>query len=166
MTTLDIILLSLLIPSIVSGIFKGFIKQVLGIASLVLGAWLSGKFNVPVSEWLTGILEPDEPRVVAIISYVLIFTVTIIVLNILSGLLTKLFSAAALGGLNRLLGAVFGAFKAFLIICLAVWLFDSLNEKWELVNKAFLKESPVYEYCKDFACRFYPYLAEQIRLLK
>jgi len=153
MTTLDIILLSLLLPSLVSGIFKGFIKQVLGIVSLMLGAWLSSKFNVPVSEWLIGILKPTDPKILTIVSYVLIFTLTVVGLNIVAGLLTKIIKTAALGGLNRFLGAIFGAFKAFLVICLLVWLFDSLNDKWELVNKSILKDSPVYEYCRYFAGR-------------
>ena len=52
MNLLDIILLILFIPAIIRGISKGFIEQIIALASLFLSAWLAYLFSNTVSGWL------------------------------------------------------------------------------------------------------------------
>lgn len=162
MNTVDIILLVLCIPSLIAGISKGFLRQALGIASLLLGAWAAWKFNAPVGEFISGKMSSLEPAVVKIISYIVLFGLTIAALNFIARLLTKIISVATLGGLNRLLGALFGLFKAILVLSLAVTLFDNLNSHWHLVEQKTLCGSEVYIYLKDFSQKFFPYLKSLI----
>lgn len=162
MSNVDIILLVLCIPSLIMGIAKGFVRQALGIVSLLLGAWAAWKFNVPAGEFISGKLSGLNPTVVKIISYLVLFGLTIAALNFVARLLTKIISGATLGGINRLLGALFGLFKAMLVLSLAVTLFDNLNSHWHLVEQKTLCGSEVYIYLKDFSQKFFPYLKNLI----
>ena len=48
MGTLDIILLICFIPALVRGIQKGFIEQVISLASIFIGAWMAYRFAEPL----------------------------------------------------------------------------------------------------------------------
>ena len=52
MNVLDIVLIILFIPAIIRGISKGFIEQVIALASLFLSAWLAYLFADKVGTWL------------------------------------------------------------------------------------------------------------------
>ena len=158
MTTTDIILLICFIPAIWTGLSKGLVKQLVAIASVFAGAWLSNKFYLPVSDFISGHLTDAQTKIVDIISFALVFLASLIVFGLLGNLITKILKSASLGFANRLLGMIFGIFKTALILAIAVWLFDELNSKWDLVKEENLNGSVVFSYLKEFGERFFPFL--------
>ena len=52
MAILDIILLLCFVPAIVSGISKGFIKEVVDLAAVLLAAWAAFHFATPLAGWM------------------------------------------------------------------------------------------------------------------
>lgn len=99
---------------------------------------------------------------VKVISFALIFFAALVVFGLLGNLLTKIMKFASLSWLNRLLGMVFGIFKAALILAVLVWLFDNLNAKWNLVKPETLNDSIIFTYLKDFGAKFFPFLKNLI----
>ena len=163
MGTLDILLLICFIPALVRGIQKGFVEQVVSIASIFVGAWLAYRFASPLGVWLKDYINV-EPKILGVASFAIIVILTVFLLNLLGKLLSKTLSLASLGFLNRLLGIVFALLKAALIIGLIIFVFDTLNAKWSLVNTEILQNSVVYTALQNASMKVFPYLKNLLSL--
>ena len=154
----DIVLLVCFIPGIVQGLSKGLIKQVISLAALFIGFFVAKKWCLPFAEVLARQISGAQPSFTNALSFALIFLASILVLNLLGGLLTKIIKAATLGWANRLLGVVFALLSTAFILGIIVSLFDTLNTKWEIVKSDTLDSSVVYTYLRDFGGRIFPFL--------
>ena len=163
MGTLDILLLLCFIPALVRGIQKGFVEQVVSIVSIFVGAWLAYRFAGPLGASLKEFLSVDQ-KVISVISFALIVILSVFLLHLLGQLLSKTLSLASLGLLNRLLGIVFALLKAALVIGLIIFVFDTLNAKWGLVNSEILQNSVVYTALRDASLKVFPYLKNLLNL--
>ena len=88
MAILDIILLLCFVPAIVSGISKGFVKQVVNLAAILVAAWAAFHFSTVLGGWL-GRYITLEPSILNVISFVLIIIVAAVLLNLVGTLVTK-----------------------------------------------------------------------------
>lgn len=161
MNVIDIIILVCCVPALYHGFTKGFISQAISLVSLVLGAWLSFKFSVPLGDWLKTFADLPG-SVLHIIAFVLILIVVMLVLMIIGRLLEKILKFATLGWLNKLLGMVFALLKAVLIIGLVIILFDAVWSLIPFVSSDTIAESVLYQPVKDIANSVFPYLKELI----
>ena len=157
MAILDIILLLCFIPAIVSGISKGFVKQVTDLVAILLAAWAAFHFSAPLSAWLGQRITLD-PTVLKVISFVLIAVIAAVLLNLVSALITKALSALSLGFLNRLLGLVFSILKVALVLGLLILLFESLNSTLHLLKPEVTENAVVYGFLRDAANSIFPIL--------
>lgn len=157
MAILDIILLICFIPAIVSGITKGFVRQVVEFVAILLGAWAAFHFSSTISVWLAQYIHVDKV-VLHIISFVIIVLVITLILNLLGRLLTKLLNIMALGWFNGILGVVFGVLKVGLILGLLIMVFEGLNASLNLVDPSTLDNASVYTGLRDFSGKIFPYL--------
>ena len=103
-----------------------------------------------------------DGRIVKVVAFAVIVTVTIFVLALMGKVVTKALSMASLGWINRLLGLAFALFKTALVAGLLLYVFDPLNAKWGLVGDEVLKNSVLYEPLKAFALKIFPFLKELI----
>ena len=71
MAILDIVLLLCFIPAIVTGISKGFVKQVIDFVAILLAAWAAFRFSTVLAGWLGTYVTLDE-TVLKVICFVLI----------------------------------------------------------------------------------------------
>jgi len=161
MGTLDIIILICFIPALVRGIQKGFVEQLVGIISIVLGAWLAFKFSQPLGAWLTQFINLDA-QLLQILSFILVVILAILLLHLVGRLITGTLKLVSLGWLNRLLGVVFALLKAALVIGLIIFIFGDLNDRWHLVNPEILQASAVYTALRGAALKVFPYLQNLI----
>lgn len=157
MAILDIILLVCFVPAIVVGLSKGFIKQLVDMVSIIVGAWAAFKFSQLACDWLQTKWDID-PKLLYIICFVVIVVAAVLVLNLIGNAICKVIKVASLGWFNRLLGLIFGIFKTALILGLLIILFDDINEKWQLVAPDKLEDAVVYDWIKNFADTVFPYL--------
>lgn len=162
MCTIDIILLVCLLPALFEGLKKGFIKQVVDITTLIIGAWLSFRFSQNVSTWLAGYLPEMSPTLLSILSFVLIFVVVMLLLGLLGRLLQSILKMATLGWADRLLGLVFAILKGMLILGIMIFLFEALNGLTQWVKPEDIAESKFYGPIKDFAGKVFPYFKSLI----
>jgi len=157
MGILDIVLLICFIPAIVDGISKGFVRQVISMASIVIGAWLAFKFSSVLCEWLCKYITLDA-KVLNIISFGIIVILTILLLNLLGTLLTKVIKIATLGWLNRILGVIFALAKTALILGLIIMVFNGINDKFSIVKPEKFADARIYSALRTFATNVFPYL--------
>ena len=159
MGTIDIVILACFLPAVVMGLKNGFVRQLVALAVVVLGIWLSVRFSDTVGAWLTARFE-IEPFWIKAISFIGIFIVTALILNLLGKLLEKVLDIAMLGWLNRLLGLVLSLATAALIIGTLIYLVNSANELMSFIPKEQLERSRFYKPLLELVQRVFPILKQ------
>ena len=115
MNILDIIILIPILYGMVRGFFKGLVGEITSLVAIILGIVGAKLWANEVSHKLLQLFEMNE-QVAQCLSYVLIFITIAITLNLLGKIIEKFLNSIALGGINKLLGTLFGGIKLLLIV--------------------------------------------------
>jgi membrane protein required for colicin V production len=138
---IDLAVVLLLVLSAVFAFVRGFVREVLAIASWI-GAYLAARFLYePVSPTVEGILRTEGiagaldsvgigddtiPLTADVLAGIALFFLSLILFSILTHYIAKGVRGAALSAVDRSLGFVFGLARGALVICLVflgfVWL--------------------------------------------
>jgi len=114
MTGLDYAVLVVLLASVLWGIWRGFMREVISVAAWVLAFLGANLFAGPLGELLPNALPTPEIRV--LVAFIAVFIAILAICALLARLLSKLVKVAGLGELDRTLGGVFGLARALLIL--------------------------------------------------
>ena len=150
MTYLDIIILLPVAYGIVRGIMQGLVREVFALVGIILGIVLARIYGDSVTVWLTGVITV-EPALLKPIASFAIFIVVAVVCNILAIVITKLMKFISLGGLNRLIGGLFGAAKWILILSVIVAFVDILDDVLHFIQPELKESSPIWNYALKLA---------------
>lgn len=134
MTTIDIIILVIVGAGAVLGFMKGFLKQLAGLLGLVAGLLLAKALYATVAERVFLPLT-DSLTVAQVIAFIVIWLAVPLVFLMVASLLTKAMEAVALGGVNRLLGALLGALKYALLVSLLICVVEYIDADHTLLKK-------------------------------
>jgi membrane protein required for colicin V production len=93
-----------------------------------------------------------------IILFITIFVITVIIAHFLGKGIESIIKLTMMGWLNRILGFLFGAMKAIIILSVAVCAINWINGTFDIIPKDFLAESRGYGFLADFAKEFFPFL--------
>ena len=145
MQVLDIILLVLFIPAIIHGAAKGLVTQIVSLVSVFVGAIVAGRFAPDLTQ-IAMLQFGSEERVTYILCFIVIFLACALVMALVGHLITKLFKAAALGWLNRLIGGIFGAAKWMLIVAVIILCIDMLDGVLHFIRPEVKEGSLLYPY--------------------
>ena len=120
MNALDFIILSIIFISALFGFFRGFIRGVFSIVSLVLGFLLAVKFyHVPahqLSSWVNDLMIRN------LIGFIFIFIGVSLVITLIGIIFRKVVTLCKLGALDRVLGVVLGLLKGIFIGMVIIFL--------------------------------------------
>lgn len=105
MNWLNIVIIGIAALFGVLGLWRGAIKAAFGIAGLVGGIALAGRYYQP----LASVLSPSGASWAGIAAYTTIIVVTLIVAGMLGWLVAKLVHITMLGWVDRLIGFILGA---------------------------------------------------------
>lgn len=144
MNTLDIIILIPIAVGFVFGLFRGLIKELIGLVAIFLGIY-GAKF---LSPWLSDILVSVfsfSAKTAQPVAYISLFIVIVVLMLIIARMLDKLFDAVSLGGLNRFLGGLFGAIKFALVVSVLINVMNALEEKFDIVENETINNSLLYK---------------------
>lgn len=116
MNTLDYTVIAIVLLSIVCGLVRGVILEVLHIAGWVI-AFMMAQIFMPVlrpyfSDWIS------DPGGRTLIAWVTIFLGTLVTTALIANLISGLIRKIGLGTVDRALGAVFGAARGVLLVLL------------------------------------------------
>lgn len=161
MSLIDIAILLVFIPFLISGIKNGFMVQATSLVALVAGAWLALRFSSLLSSRIAPYVGIST-QVLNIISFVVIMIACVLLLALLGRGLKAVVKLALLGWLDKTLGALLAIVKAALILGIAVIIFTHLNGKFGWVEKEVLDSSLLYNPLKDLASAIFPYFKELI----
>lgn len=150
MSVIDIVLAALLLFGLVRGFMKGLFVEIASLVALVAGVYGAIHFSHFAGSFLENKTEWSE-QTINITAFAITFVVIIVVISIAGKALTKLASFAALGILNRLLGAVFGVLKVGLILSVLLIIFNTMNSTLPFLSEEELEDSLLYEPVKSLA---------------
>jgi len=115
----DYVILAVLGLSVLMGLWRGFVGEVLALAVWVVAIWVAWTLGPHVAASLTAVTLPSA-RIV--LGYALCFIAVLIAGAIVGFLMRKLVAGSGLSGTDRLLGAVFGLGRGLALVTLVVLL--------------------------------------------
>ncbi len=160
MSVLDIILLALLLLGLIGGFRKGFFVEVASLVALIAGVYGAIHFSNFAGDFLMDKVDWNE-KTVNIIAFAITFIVIVLVIALAGKALTKLADFAALGILNKLLGALFGLLKMAVILSVILIIFDSFNTTLPFADEEDLEDSTFYEPIRSLVPAIFPIILEK-----
>ena len=148
MNYLDFIIL---IPALWFG-YKGFthglIRELAGLAALVLGIYAAFVFSDMVEKWI------NYPNIPKELYFAITFIVVLIAVFLLGRLMEKIIKLVIPEFVNNLLGALFGVAKVMVVFSVIFFFIHSVDSKQVILKEQTVEKSFTYKYVEPIA----PYL--------
>ena len=106
--------------SIALGLWRGFMREVLSLVGWVAGLWLSLLYSVPLGELFP--FDLPWPAARTALAALLILIGCLVAAALIAMVFRRVLRAVSLSGTDRLLGAMFGAARAALLLVVLVYL--------------------------------------------
>ena len=117
MNLVDLGVLLILGVSALLGLSRGFVRELLGLASWVLAGYLAFMFGPQVQPMARQAI--GNPDIADPVAYLGVFVLLLIVFSLVSSLVGRMVRVSALGGLDRTLGLVFGLLRGAAVLVAA-----------------------------------------------
>ena len=122
------------------GLKRGFLEEISRILGLAFSIIISFNNYLNLSEIISKWTSLNQKGVL-IISYLIIFIISIQFFRLISKILQFLFISKSTKMMNKLLGALFGFFKGIIFISIFVWFFELIPN--HRISKIILSESKI-----------------------
>ena len=127
----DWILVAIIAASSVFGLLRGFVKELLSLASWVAAFFVARLFSFKLSGFMVDWIDQPQFRLIA--AFAILFAVTLVVGALINNVFSRLVSATGLTGTDRLFGMVFGVVRGGLLVIVMVSLLSLTpvsNDLW------------------------------------
>ena len=149
----DLAIIAVLALSVVIGVIRGLVVEVMSLVSWVAAAFAAMYFGPLVGEWFAGSVTLPSARVA--LGYSIVFVLALLAGGIVIYILRKIVKGTGLSGTDRMLGLVFGMARG-LVIVVALVLLGGLTP---FPRDAWWKESralPAFEEMATYASAWLP----------
>ena len=148
MNYLDIIISLVLFYGLFKGFTRGLIIEAASLLSIIIGIFGALTFTPIIESLLSYFISSGK-----LPSSVIIFTVSLILIvlgvNFFAKNLTKFIKLVSLGGINKVLGGVFGVSKYILLFGILLVFVDQFSFMFEFFESNVLDESIMFESLKN-----------------
>ncbi|MDE7155240.1 MAG: CvpA family protein [Muribaculaceae bacterium] len=157
MSTLDIIILAVLIGSAAYGFIKGIVVQVGAIAAVVFGILADRLFGDAATRFVGRLLGnlSDSPAlshyITTIIAYVALFALVYLLTRAMTHFVKTMVRSLFMGTLDRFLGALFSVFQWMLILSILLNVWQIADSSKNIVAMSNLGHGQVARAILDFA---------------
>lgn len=136
--TIDYIILGVIGLSVITGLFRGFVKESVALVVWIVAIWCAYHYAAVVETWLKPYV--DDTSVRTIISFVVILVAVVLFGAILNALLSFVLHRTGLSGTDRLLGMLFGFARGIFIVALVILVLNmtSLAKKEDYAHHSVL----------------------------
>lgn len=165
MSVLDIVLITLILFGLVRGLMKGFFVEIASLVALVAGVYGAIHFSNYAATFIDENSGWDQ-KTVNIMAFAATFLIIVLVIAIAGKALTKLADFAALGIVNKLLGAIFGTLKIAVILSVILNVFDSMNRAIPLTDETSIEDSVLYAPVKSLVPTIFPIILDKKKELE
>ena len=144
MNALDVVILVPLLWGLYRGITKGFIIQLASLVALGLGIFAAIKLSDKVAAMIKENVEASTSWL-PLIAFAVVFITTVVLVFLLANFLEKVLKLAALGWLNKLMGAIFGLAKYLLLLSGVLFLLQISEKHFSLIPPKIKEGSLLYQ---------------------
>lgn len=162
MGIIDIIILVIVFASAIIGAFKGFISQLVSMASLVLGIIGASKFTPAIADYLKAYINTSETTL-HIICFIVLLLAIILICGLVGRAVEQIIQLSMLGWMNRLLGIIFSAIKAVIILSLVTVLIGYIQKTWNVLPENMFSGSIIYPHLVEVADKICPLFKSLIK---
>jgi len=127
----DWILVAIISASCIFGLLRGFVKELLSLASWVAAFFVARLFSFKLSNFMVDWIDQPQFRLIA--AFAILFAATLVVGALINNVFSRLVSATGLSGTDRLFGMVFGIVRGGLLVIVLVSLLSLTpvsNDQW------------------------------------
>ncbi|HEX4019624.1 MAG TPA: CvpA family protein [Acidobacteriaceae bacterium] len=118
MTLVDIVIIAVIVISTLAAISQGFFREIFSLVGLVIGlvvaSWNYARLAIPLARLI------HSPGIAEALAFLLIALVIMLIAGLIGTVLSKAVHGVGLGGLDRLLGAVFGLVRGCVLVMVAM----------------------------------------------
>lgn len=154
--TIDYIILGVIGLSVLTGLFRGFVKELIALCVWILAIWLGFKYSHALGPWLKPYIDDDAVRTA--VGFIAILLSTLLVGAIINALLSFVLHRSGLSGTDRVLGMVFGLVRGVFIVALVMVVLNmtSLGKKEDFTHKSVLyaEFDPLVNWLSSFTPEF------------
>lgn len=153
MTFIDWALVAVVSLSLLLGILRGFVREVISIVGWIAGAWLAVRYSSALGARIP--LDIEWPIVKTLLAGALIIAACVFAAALIGWGARQLLLAARLSAVDRTMGGVFGLVRGVLIVAVLVY----FAHDTALARQPFWRDSlvlPQFEAAVRFAARHLP----------
>lgn len=162
MSKADIFLLVLLALGAFSGYREGFLMELFSFVAIVLGVFGGFKLMGEGMILLQNHFNADR-KVLPYISFVVIFLVIVIVVNLLGKMIKHSIDKSFLGKMDQLMGLILGGVKTLFLLSVVIWIIDSLEIH---LKSEWTESSWLYPFTAQLAPKFAAWAGDFIPIFK
>jgi membrane protein required for colicin V production len=139
---IDIIFAVLILIFIVRCSLRGFIGELMSMASVVLGLLTAFLFYKNGGLYIREKFMPDMKVIPDILAFIALFLIVFILIKILELMLKEIIEGIRLGGADRFLGILFGLVEGIIVVSLILFVLtiQPLFDPAPILNKSFFAD--------------------------
>lgn len=163
MTTIDIVIIGLLVVTAVAGYRRGILRQLGVVAGVVAGIAACRCFSGELAQWLGAqdffrTMTGNAPELIAghaagVVSSTLLFVGAYIAVQIVAGMMRGVVRGMALGFVDSCLGMVTSVFVGFLVLSIILNICQAFKQGGSVIDKSTLDDGRVARAVLDLAPR-------------
>jgi membrane protein required for colicin V production len=115
---IDYVIIGVIGLSIVTGLFRGFVKELIALCVWILAIWLAFAYSQTVAGWLQSYIQDKTVRTA--VAFIAILLATLITGGLINAILSFILHRSGLSGTDRLLGMGFGIVRGIFIVALVM----------------------------------------------
>lgn len=136
MNSVDIAILLLIGISVLTGLIRGFFKEIIALGIWILGFWLAYQYTSSAEVFLHPYMHDSTIRKIS--AFMLLVFATVIVGGILNALLSFILKRTGLSGTDCLLGACFGFVRGIFVVSLLITVMQMTSLSQDKIFKSSL----------------------------
>jgi membrane protein required for colicin V production len=140
---LDWLLALIVLFSVLSGASEGFVRGLVGLASLVVGLVVAARGYHALGAWLGSFIHSSD--VAHAVAFLLLFMLVVVAGSVLSGVIERLLRDVGLSWFDRLLGLFFGVIRGIIVDAVVVMAMLAFGIKVDAVRNSRLTPTVIHE---------------------
>ncbi|NQX77489.1 CvpA family protein [Gilvibacter sp.] len=162
MNSLDLALVVIIGLAAWGGWKKGLFVEVASLIGVVAGVFGAIYFSGYAGNWLENSFDWEQ-KYINLSAFAITFLIIVVAIQMAGKVLTKVADFAALGILNKLLGAVFGGLKMVFILSVALMWFNNWGMSGFILTEDRKEDSILYANIEPIAPAILPDLIEDAK---
>jgi membrane protein required for colicin V production len=155
---LDWIIVIILLFFLIKSIIRGAAREIFSLLALFLAGFCSCKYSVKASTFLEPFISQKWTQ--NIVAFAILFLSIYLLVNLAGWLIYKLIKTISLSFLDRTIGALIGAAKAYILACFLIFFISLFPQGNNL-----LKSSVLASYCFPFIALVKDLFPEELKIM-